>query len=253
MGKARKSSRKKHSWLIGIVVIVVLALLFGGNNRKEKATERSSARNQSETTDVMNTEIPTEKPTKAEDTDIPTTKVTEAATTNNKPTETTKEITNTPVSDNSTVEPDREEITTTIVPETNVPSSENMPTGEGALDKEALKAKLNSEQGLIWFGNVRNDVTGKWRLSEYASSDSQETIAFEYYKAYFEDDEEIHALINISKSRTACISVLSGNMLSITIKKYIQGEEFDAKKLFGGETLEEYIVYLDTGRIEKVE
>ena len=72
-------------------------------------------------------------------------------------------------------------------------------------------------------------------------------------KAYFKSNNEIHALINMATKRTARISVLFDSILDVTIKQYVKGEEHDAKELFGGKTLKEYWVYLDTGKIELID
>ena len=119
--------------------------------------------------------------------------------------------------------------------------------------KEDLKAALEDKYGLVWFGSVRNDTTGNWRLSEYASSEPLEDFSVDYYKAYFEDDKEIHAVINMSTSVTGKISKLSDDLLDVTLFEYVSKEEHDADKLFSGMFLKEYFVTISTGEIEEIQ
>ena len=118
--------------------------------------------------------------------------------------------------------------------------------------KEEQKEELKKKEALVWFGDVRNDTTGNWRLSEYSESDSQETFAVDYYKAFFENDKEIHAVINMTNKTTACLSMIDSNTIDVTIHEYVKGEEHDAKVLFGGDVLKEFWVYIDSGKIEEL-
>ena len=119
--------------------------------------------------------------------------------------------------------------------------------------KEELKNALKDKEGLVWFGDVRNDVTGNWRLSEYASSDTLETFAAEYYNAFFESDDEIHAVINMSTKVTGKITKVMDDTLDVTLYEYVKGEEHDAKELYGGMLLKEYWVTISTGEIEEIQ
>ena len=118
-------------------------------------------------------------------------------------------------------------------------------------DKSVLQDRLKDDMSLVWFGDVRNDATGNWRYSMYSESDSQETFALEYYKAFFESDDEIHAVINTTNKTTAKISVV-GTKLDVTIHEYLEDEEHDANKLFGGDVLKQYLVSIDDGSVEDV-
>mgnify|MGYP000787866733 FL=1 len=42
-------------------------------------------------------------------------------------------------------------------------------------------------------------------------------------------------------------------MLDVSIYEYVDGEEHDAKLLFGGTLLKQYFVYTDTGEIEEIQ
>ncbi len=52
--------------------------------------------------------------------------------------------------------------------------------------------------------NVRNDVTGNWRITTIANSSLSdiENYAFDYYHKYFKNNDEIHAIINFSTRTT---------------------------------------------------
>lgn len=124
-------------------------------------------------------------------------------------------------------------------------------TPENVIDKEELQKQIKDDENLVFMGNVRNDVTGNWRLSEYASSDQFQNFALDYYKAFFEDDKEVHAVINMSTKVTASISKI-GDTLYISLYEYVDGEEHDAKELFTGMFYKEYWINTITGEIEEI-
>ncbi len=97
---------------------------------------------------------------------------------------------------------------------------------------------------------VRNDVTGNWRMTKIADikyADFQD-YAVDYYNKYFENDNEVHAVINFATNTTTCIKNLDG-ALYVTIHEYVDKEEHDANKLFSGMILNDYMIYGDTGEI----
>lgn len=100
--------------------------------------------------------------------------------------------------------------------------------------------------------NVRNDVTGNWRISTIASSLDATDYAVEYYKNLFSSDKEIHAVVNFSTKTTTIISVLF-DKLDITIREYVDKEEHDAKVLGSGQLLKEYWINIKTGEIEEIQ
>lgn len=113
--------------------------------------------------------------------------------------------------------------------------------------------KSLSDDGInVNFENsVRNDSTGKWRLARIADNINIEEYAFDYYKNYFESDDEIHAVVNFTNNTTTNLSCF-GDMLFVTTYKYVDKEEHDAALLFTGEKISEFCVYTDNGDIEKV-
>ena len=99
---------------------------------------------------------------------------------------------------------------------------------------------------------VNNDVTGNWRLAKTSSNINIADYALDYYKTYFKDDEEIHAVVNFSNRTTTKVSVSKTfGVIGLTVHEYVDKEEHDAKELFGGKVLESYNVYLDNGDIER--
>ena len=53
--------------------------------------------------------------------------------------------------------------------------------------------------------NVRNDVTGNWRIATIAENIEMQDYALDYYKEYFKSDDEIHAIVNFNYKTTNCL------------------------------------------------
>ena len=119
----------------------------------------------------------------------------------------------------------------------------------GVSDKDIESLDIDSQ---FTVSDVINDVTGNWRISVINKSMNFEEYALSYYKKYFTDDKEIHAIVNFAYMTTTKITS-TGDMLNITVYEYVKDEEHDAKKLFGGIPYSEYRIYLDNGDIVKVE
>lgn len=99
----------------------------------------------------------------------------------------------------------------------------------------------------IFFENsVRNDVTGRWRLSKTSSSLVVSEHAVEYYNEMFSSNDEIHGIWNAALGTTTMISK-SGNMLFVDTHEYVDGEEHDAKLLFSGMLLTSEVIDVETG------
>ena len=94
--------------------------------------------------------------------------------------------------------------------------------------------------------SVRNDTTGNWRIALIAENVEVKDIAFDYYKACFKGDSEIHFIVNFSSNTTSSIAVTS-DTLHVTVREYVSGEEHDAKMLGGGTVLGEYYLDRSTG------
>lgn len=102
------------------------------------------------------------------------------------------------------------------------------------------------------YDTVRNDVTGNWKCIVIAENNfNVEDYALSCYKNYFDSDKTILAVENLTTKTSTSISVVSG-LLYVSVYEYTKGEEHDAKAMFGGTHLLDYIVYTDNGDIEKV-
>ena len=99
--------------------------------------------------------------------------------------------------------------------------------------------------------DVRNDKTGNWRIALIAENIEMQNCALDYYKHYFKDDKEIHAIVNFNYNTTTKISVV-GNKLDVSVFEYVKKEEHDANLLFSGQLLKEYLVDKETGAVEEV-
>lgn len=102
------------------------------------------------------------------------------------------------------------------------------------------------------YDTVRNDVTERWKCLVLAENNFDVTeYALSCYKNHFDSDETILAVINLTTKTSTSISKVAGN-LYVSQYEYVDGEEHDAKIMFSGTHLLDYIVYIDNGDIEKV-
>ncbi|MBQ6577496.1 MAG: hypothetical protein IJL91_07085 [Bacteroidales bacterium] len=102
--------------------------------------------------------------------------------------------------------------------------------------------------------SIANDVTGKWRVAVVIDnmSDPDEYIV-DFFKAYIKDPSELLAIINKKTKTTIRVNNFLGDWLDIGVFKYQSGEELDAKKLFGGELIDNYWINKETGEIDPLE
>lgn len=146
----------------------------------------------------------------------------------------------------TTVEQTTEEKSTQEESKTEAPSTKNQDA-----EREAFKEEIGGS-GLTFYNNVRNDVTGNWRVSVIYSNAVMQEHAVNYYKAYFTDNNEIHFVCNLGLKTTTRIKVVAGE-LEVTVFEYVQSEEHDAKVLPGGQMLAQYYVNMETGAIEEID
>ena len=85
-------------------------------------------------------------------------------------------------------------------PTTNYQSATTSTDSE--VDYKALFATEMKDDNVFYQDYVNNDVTGRWRLCEVYSTEKVADHAVTYYRAYFEDDNEIHAVINFMQKTT---------------------------------------------------
>ncbi len=126
--------------------------------------------------------------------------------------------------------------------------SESVETSAETKEKSFLDKMLQ-----IKTQKVKNDKTGNWRYSAYSEKDVDILdYAVEYYKNYFSSNKEIHAVINFANKTTARLQTYDGKYLFITILEYVDGEEHDAAIMFSGNVLKEYMIDMDTRKIDSL-
>lgn len=140
-----------------------------------------------------------------------------------------------------------------------VPSAAPEPSAAPSPDPTSVPADEPSASSdpilddVIFSNSVRDDVTGNWRLATITVYEPTENYAADYYKEYFQSDDEIHAVINFTLGTTSRITVLNPGTLAVTVYEHVDGEEHSAKDLFTGEKLGQFWVDTDTGEIEEIE
>ena len=147
-------------------------------------------------------------------------------------------------------EPEAPPVETSQAPADSTPETQEPPAETGP-EPDAREALDDALGGTTFYENVRNDVTGKWRVLVFYSAENIVDHATEYYNTYFSSDDEIHIAVNLGLKTTSVMNV-SGGVMSIGVHEYIDKEEHDAKVLGGGELLKSYTVNLETGEIEDV-
>ncbi len=200
-----------------VLLFVVLLLLMCSGCAESQSTTNTTA--ESQTTKSISANSPT------------TAKATEPQPTVSENAEllTTEPLT----TEQQTTEP------STTIPETTVPEPPAETTGEPAPNIT-----------FDYCGNVKNDKTGKWRLSKVNSTLDVTEYALYYYKNYFKSDDEIHAIINYSNDTTIRIRTISAlGLLDVTTLTHIQGEENNADILFGGDVINSYMINIKSGEL----
>lgn len=90
-------------------------------------------------------------------------------------------------------------------------------------------------------------------MAGYAAVVHPQDIAAEYYRAFFEDNSEIHCLWSNAYNTISKVSLIDSNTLDVTVNEYRDKEEHYADQILGGQMYEQYLVHLDTGEVEKVD
>lgn len=102
------------------------------------------------------------------------------------------------------------------------------------------------------YDTVRNDVTGRWKCLVIAQNNIDITeYALSCYKKYFDSDDTVLAVENLTTKTSTSINNM-GTYLYVSVYEYVDGEEHDAKAMFSGMHLGDYMVYTDNGDIEKI-
>lgn len=139
--------------------------------------------------------------------------------------------------------------------EENISTDQEPDTDADPVDEqEALREQFNESLGegsALFYKNVRNDVTGRWRLFLFHSGENIVDHAIDYYSAYFESDDEVHLAVNLGLKTTSVITCSAG-CLFVDVHEYIDKEEHDAKILGSGMLLKQYIIDLSSGEIDDI-
>jgi len=106
---------------------------------------------------------------------------------------------------------------------------------------------------VLYHDNVRNDVTGKWRLAVIADGSDLNNYVADFYKYFVRDDSEIFGIVNLTLRTSTLVTPVKEDWLDITITEYQDGEEHDANALYGGASLGEYWINTKTGEIDNLE
>lgn len=109
------------------------------------------------------------------------------------------------------------------------------------------------DMDFLFSDSVRNDKTGRWRLSKIAENVQPEEYAAEYYKKMFVKDNEVHIIINFTLNTTTCINYLGDNTIDVSIYDYVSKEEHDAALMCSGAFLGEYHINVETGKVEEIQ
>ena len=143
-----------------------------------------------------------------------------------------------------------------INPASETPEPETGKAEEEAPHREDMYGISNKSiydvDGNFSTNEVRNDTTGKWKISTISADVQMVDYALSYYEYNFGNDDEVHWIVNFYNKTTTCITT-DGIELYVDVHEYVSGEEHDANELGGGMLLEQYFVYLDNGDIEKIQ
>lgn len=124
------------------------------------------------------------------------------------------------------------------------PSKQEIPhraEAKGVSDKSA------SDLNISYSKTFNNDVTGNWRLATFSKTgiDINEYLK-SYTEKYYQDDKEVHIVINFGNNTTTVINKY-GELLMVTTYEYKKGDEHDAKACPGGMSLGSAQIHLDNG------
>ena len=83
---------------------------------------------------------------------------------------------------------------------TEAPAEEKKePVKDGTYDLKCSEDDKDEDAIQLHFSNeVRNDVTGNWRIATLASDKSSLDFALAYYKEFVTSKDEIHAVVNFT-------------------------------------------------------
>lgn len=98
--------------------------------------------------------------------------------------------------------------------------------------------------------DVRNDVTGNWKVVTMSQGVDIIEYALSYQDLHMKEDE-VHFIVNFNYNTTTWLNYMGG-LLYVETRERVDKEEHDANKLGTGMTLKNYRIYPD-GDIEEIE
>lgn len=130
-------------------------------------------------------------------------------------------------------------------PASGAPQEDNAETGaeDGANEVDGIS--------VTYYDTVRNDNTGNWRLAVIADSSDLNDYVVDFYKEYITDDAQLLGIVNLTLNTTTRVKRIMGDWLEVTVMEYQDGEEHDAKMLFGGNVLKTYWINSETGEVDE--
>lgn len=72
--------------------------------------------------------------------------------------------------------------------------------------------------------------------------------AVDYYREYFQSDDEVHVVYNFSLNTVNCIRLDAGTLF-VSVTEYVENEEHDASEACGGQFLGQYHFNPETGEM----
>lgn len=132
------------------------------------------------------------------------------------------------------------------------PAEEPVPSAPQE-DEVETEAGANEVDGIsvTYYDTVRNDNTGNWRLAVIADSSDLNDYVADFYKEYITDDAQLLGIVNLTLNTTTRVKRIMGDWLEVTVMEYQDGEEHDAKMLFGGDVLKTYWINSETGEVDE--
>lgn len=99
---------------------------------------------------------------------------------------------------------------------------------------------------------VKGDYSGRWRIIKIKTKEDILDYCFDYYMNNFEDDTQIHCIINTQNNTITTIEKLAyTKYLTITVREYSKKEEKKCNTLNTGNILQTYWINLDNKIIEE--
>lgn len=115
--------------------------------------------------------------------------------------------------------------------------------GTGSYEVDGISVYYNA--------SVNNDKTGNWRLAVISDGSELNDYVVDFYKKFVTNDSEVFGIVNLGLRTVTRVSHVMEDWLDVRVMEYRDGEEHDAVKLYGGDTLKHYWINSETGEIDE--